>query len=42
MRGIFDELNDVYAKYYSSSEHLAVDKVVVLSKVGLFSNSMYH
>jgi len=29
MRTIFDKLNDLYAKYYSPTEHLAVDKIVL-------------
>jgi hypothetical protein len=32
MRTIFDMLNDVYAKYYSPTEHLAVDEIIVLFK----------
>jgi hypothetical protein len=31
MRNIFDKLN-AYAKYYSPTEHLAVDKIIVLFK----------
>jgi hypothetical protein len=42
MRTVFDKLSDAYAKYYSSTEHLAVDEVIVIFKgVGLFSNSIY-
>jgi hypothetical protein len=36
----FDKLNDAFAKYYSSSEHLAFDDTV-FSKVGSASNSIY-
>jgi hypothetical protein len=32
MRTIFDMLNDSYAKYYSPTEHLAVDEIIVLFK----------
>jgi hypothetical protein len=32
MRTIFDELSDAYAKYYSPTEHLAVNEVTVLFK----------
>lgn len=32
MRAIFDILNDSYAKYYSLTEHLEVDEVIVLFK----------
>jgi hypothetical protein len=32
MRTIFDMLNDAYAKYYSPTEHLAVDEITVLFK----------
>jgi hypothetical protein len=30
MRILFDQLNDKYAKFYSSSEHLAMDEVTAL------------
>jgi hypothetical protein len=30
MRTIFDMLSDAYAKYYSPTEHLAVDEIIVL------------
>jgi len=33
MRAIFDKLNNSYAKYYSPTEHLEVDEVIVLFKV---------
>jgi hypothetical protein len=33
MRTIFEKLNDAYAKYYSPTEHLAIDEVIVLFKV---------
>jgi hypothetical protein len=32
MRTIFDKLSDAYAKYYSPTEHLAVDEITVLFK----------
>jgi len=32
MRTLFDQLCDAYAKFYSPSEHLAVDEVIVLYK----------
>jgi hypothetical protein len=32
MRTIFDMLNDAYAKYYSLTEHLAVDEIIVFFK----------
>jgi hypothetical protein len=32
MRSIFDKFSDAYAKYYSPTEHLAVDEIIVLSK----------
>jgi hypothetical protein len=32
MRGIFDKLSNSYAKYYSLTEHLAVDEIIVLFK----------
>jgi hypothetical protein len=32
IRCIFDMLNDVYSKYYAPTEHLTVDKVIVLYK----------
>jgi hypothetical protein len=37
MRTIFHKIYDAYAKYYSPTEHLAVDEIDVLS----FSNSRY-
>jgi hypothetical protein len=33
MKSISDMLNDAYAKYYSPTEHLAVDEITVLFKV---------
>jgi hypothetical protein len=35
MRTIFEKLNDAYAKYYSPTEHLAIDEVILLFKVGV-------
>jgi len=32
LRTVFDKLNEAYAKFYSPSEHLAVDKVIVKFK----------
>jgi hypothetical protein len=32
MRAIFDKLSNSYAKYYSVTEHLAVDEIIVLFK----------
>jgi len=32
LRAVFDKLNEAYAKFYNSSEHLAVDKVIVKFK----------
>ena len=32
MRAVFDRLNNSYAKYYSLTEHLAVDEIIVLFK----------
>jgi len=32
MRVIYDQLNDSYAKYYTLTEHLAVDEIIVLFK----------
>jgi hypothetical protein len=32
MRTIFDKLSDSYAKYYSPTEHLAIDEIIVLYK----------
>jgi hypothetical protein len=32
MRTIFDKLNDAYTKYYSPTEHLATDEIIVLFK----------
>ena len=32
MRAICDKLNDSYAKYYSPTEHLAVDELILLFK----------
>jgi hypothetical protein len=32
MRNVFDSMNDAYSKYYSPSEHLAVDEIIVLFK----------
>jgi 5-methylcytosine-specific restriction endonuclease McrBC regulatory subunit McrC len=32
MRTIFDMLNDAYAKYYSPTEYLAIDEIIVLFK----------
>jgi hypothetical protein len=29
MRAIFDKLNDSYGKYYSATEHIAVDEIIV-------------
>jgi hypothetical protein len=37
---LFDQQNDIYAKFYSPSEHLSVDKVIVLFKES-FSNSIF-
>jgi hypothetical protein len=36
IKTIFDKLNDVYAKYYSPTEHSEVDEIIVLS----FSSSI--
>jgi len=36
MKTIFDILSDAYAKYYSPTEHLAVDEIVVLFKGRVF------
>jgi hypothetical protein len=41
MRTIFGKLNDAYAKYYSPTEHLAIDEVIVLFKVRAFSDSIH-
>jgi hypothetical protein len=30
IRTIFNKLNDAYAKYYSPTEHLAIDEIIVL------------
>ena len=30
MRALFDNLNDSYAKYYSLTDHLAADEIIVL------------
>jgi hypothetical protein len=38
---LFDQLNDVHAKFYSPSEHVAVDEVLVLLKGVLFSNNIF-
>jgi hypothetical protein len=32
MRTVFDKLSDSYAKYYSLTERLAVDEIIVLFK----------
>jgi len=32
MRALFDNLNDSYAKYYSLTDHLAVDEIILLFK----------
>jgi hypothetical protein len=32
IRSLSDNLNDTYAKFYNPSEHLGVDKVIVLFK----------
>jgi hypothetical protein len=32
VKTIFDKLNDAYAKYYSPTEHLAVDEIIMLLK----------
>jgi hypothetical protein len=32
MRTIFDKLNEAYAKYYSPTEHLEIDEIIVLFK----------
>jgi hypothetical protein len=32
MRALFDKLSDLYAKYYSPTDHLAVDAVIFLFK----------
>jgi hypothetical protein len=32
IRTIFDKLNDAYAKYYSPTEHLTIDEIIVLFK----------
>jgi hypothetical protein len=31
-RTVFDKLSDAYAKYYSPTEHLAIDKIIVMFK----------
>jgi len=41
MRNLFKTLNEKFSKFYSPSEHLAIDEVIVSSKVGSFSNSIY-
>jgi len=33
MRAIFDKFNNSYAKYYSPTEHLEVDEIIVLFKI---------
>ena len=32
LRTVFDKLNEAYAKFYNTSEHLAVDEVIVKFK----------
>jgi hypothetical protein len=32
VRALFDKLTDSYAKYYSVTDHLAVDEIIVLFK----------
>jgi hypothetical protein len=32
MRNILDKLSDLYGKYYSPTEHLAVDEIIALFK----------
>lgn len=42
MRTIFDKLDNVYAKYYKPTKHLAVSEAIcVLTKVGSSLNSVY-
>jgi hypothetical protein len=41
MRDFFDMLNDAYGKFYSPSEHLAVDEVLCCSKGELFSSNTF-
>jgi hypothetical protein len=41
LRTLSDLLNDLFAKFYNPSEHLAVDEVMWNLKEGWFSNSMY-
>jgi hypothetical protein len=38
MRNIVNQLKNIYTKYYSSSEHLAVEEVTVLFKGELLSS----
>jgi hypothetical protein len=41
MRTIFEKLNDAYAKYYSPTEHLEMDEVIVFSRLESFSNNIF-
>jgi hypothetical protein len=41
MRNTFEKLNDAYAKYYSPTEHLAIDEVIVLLRLESLSNNIF-
>jgi hypothetical protein len=41
MRPISDKPNDPYAKYYSPTEHIAVDEIIVLFKGRVIFNNIF-
>jgi len=41
VRRRFEILNKAFSKFYSSSEHLAVDEVIILFKRRVFSDNAY-
>jgi hypothetical protein len=41
MRNFFEVLNKTFSKFYSPSEHLAIDEVIFCSKEGSFSDTTH-
>jgi len=39
MRNMFEILNMTFSKFYSPSEHLAADEVIIFSEKGAFSDN---
>jgi hypothetical protein len=41
IRTVFEKLKETYDRYYNSSQHLAIDKVIVKFKARLYSDSTF-